>query len=53
MGMRKSYKYKLQPTARQERLLDETVWRCRTLYNTALAQRIWAYRQCGVSVTRY
>jgi putative transposase len=52
MSVRKSYKYKVQPAAMQERLLDETVWRCRTLYNTALAQRIWAYQKCGVTVTR-
>jgi putative transposase len=53
MGVRKSYKYKLQPTATQERLLDETLWRCRTLYNTALEERITAYRRCGVTLTRY
>jgi putative transposase len=53
MSVRKSYKYKLQATATQERLLDETLWLCRTLYNTALEQRIWAYRQCGVTLTRY
>ncbi len=51
MSVRKSYKYKLKPTAEQERVLDETLQRCRTLYNTALEQRIWAYRRCGVSVT--
>ena len=51
MSVRKSYKYKLKPTADQERLLDETLWRCRDLYNAGLEQRIWAYRKCGVSVT--
>jgi putative transposase len=51
MSMRKSYKYKLKPTAEQERQLDETLWRCRHLYNAGLEQRIWAYRKCGVSVT--
>jgi putative transposase len=53
MSVRKSYKYKLKPTAEQEQVLDETLWRCRTLYNVALEQRITAYRRCGVSVTRY
>jgi hypothetical protein len=31
--------YKLKPTPEQERQLVETVWRCRTRYNTALEQR--------------
>ncbi len=51
--VRKSYKYKLKPTPEQERVLDETLWRCRTLYNTALEERITAYRQRGVTITRY
>jgi putative transposase len=51
-SLRKSYQYKLKPTPDQERVLDETLWRCRTLYNTALEERITAYRRCGVSVTR-
>jgi putative transposase len=50
---RKSYKYKLHPTSHQTQLLHETLWRCRELYNTALEQRMWAYRHCGVSVSRY
>ncbi len=33
--------------------MDETLWRCRTLYNTALEQRITAYRRCGVTLSRY
>jgi putative transposase len=49
--VRKSYKYKLQPTAEQERLLDKTLWHCRDLYNAGLEQRIWTYRKCGVTVT--
>jgi putative transposase len=51
MSVRKSYKYKLKPTPDQERVLDETLWHCRDLYNAGLEQRIWAYRQCDVSVT--
>jgi putative transposase len=51
LNVRKSYKYKLKPTADQERRLDETLWRCRVLYNTALEQRIWAYHHCGVTLT--
>ena len=34
--VRKTYKEKLRPTSAQERALDEVLWRCRTLYNTAL-----------------
>jgi putative transposase len=52
-SLRKSYKYKLKPTPEQERALAETVWRCRTLYNTALEQRVTAYRRCGVNLSRY
>jgi putative transposase len=52
-SVRKSYKYKLKPTADQERMLAETVWRCRTLYNTALEQRIFLWKQRGVSQTRF
>jgi putative transposase len=50
---RKTYKEKLRPTPTQERALDEVLWRCRTLYNTALEQRITAWTRCHVSVTRY
>jgi putative transposase len=50
---RKTYKEKLRPTPAQERALEEVLWRCRTLYNTALQQRITAWQRCHVSVTRY
>jgi putative transposase len=52
-SLRKSYKYKLRPTPEQARQLEQTLWRCRTLYNTALEQRITAYRRCGVTLTCY
>src|SRR5258706_6927754 len=52
-SLRKSYKYKLKPTPEQERALTEVLWRCRTLYNTALEQRINLYRQWGASISRY
>ena len=51
--VRKAYKYKLRPTPDQERQLEQTLWRCRTLYNIALEQRITAYRRCGVTLTCY
>ena len=52
-SLRKSYKYKLKPTPDQARQLEEVLWRCRTLYNTALEERITAYRRCGVTLSRY
>jgi putative transposase len=52
-SLRKAYKYKLTPTPEQERALAETLWRCRTLYNTALEQRIFLWKQRGVRYTRY
>jgi putative transposase len=42
-----------RPTPAQERALDEVLWRCRALYNTALEQRITAWQRCHVSVTRF
>ena len=50
---RKTYKDKLRPTPTQERALERVLWRCRTLYNTALQQRIFLWRQRGISVSRY
>ena len=48
----KTFKEKLRPTPRQERQLELVLWRCRTLYNTALEQRITAWERCHFSVTR-
>src|SRR5262249_32702021 len=40
--LRKTFKYKLKPTAAQEQALELVVRRCLMLYNTALEQRkIW------------
>jgi putative transposase len=52
-SLRQAFKYKLKPTPEQDRQLEEVLWRCRTLYNTALEQRISAYRRCGVTLSRY
>jgi putative transposase len=50
----KTYKEKLKPTPDQERQLETVLWRCRTLYNVALEQRItWWRRGQGKSVTRF
>jgi putative transposase len=52
-AVRKTFKYKLIPTPAQEAALDAVLWRCRTLYNVALDQRIAAWQRCHVSVSRY
>jgi putative transposase len=52
-SLRKAYKYKLKPTPEQERQFEQTLWRCRTLYNTALEQRKVAYERCGVTLSAY
>lgn len=50
---RKTFKEKLRPTPQQERVLDEVLWRCRALYNTALEQRITAWQRCHITVSRF
>jgi putative transposase len=46
--VRKTFKYRLHPTPTQARALDSVLWRCRTLYNTALEQRrTWWQRGQG------
>src|SRR5215470_15494464 len=50
---RKTYKEKLRPTPTQERALERVLWHCRTLYNTALEQRITAWQRCHICLTRY
>jgi putative transposase len=52
-SVRKTYQEKLKPTPTQERALEQVLWRCRTLYNTALEQRIILWKQRGMSITRY
>jgi putative transposase len=50
--VRKTYQEKLRPTPAQERELERVLWRCRTLYNTALEQRIFLWKQRGISLSR-
>ena len=52
-SVRKTSQEKLRPTPAQARQLEAVLWRCRTLYNTALEQRIYLWKQRGVSLTRY
>ncbi|HEY7092962.1 MAG TPA: transposase [Ktedonobacterales bacterium] len=49
----KTYKYKLNPTLSQERLLERILMLCRQVYNAAIAERREAWRMCGVSITYY
>jgi putative transposase len=51
--VRKTYKYKLIPTREQERELGRVLGLCRSLYNTALEQRIIAWQRRHISVSRY
>ena len=51
--VRKTFKEKLRPTLAQEAALGVVLWRCRTLYNTALEQRSTLYRQRGIAISRF
>jgi putative transposase len=53
LSLRKTFRYKLQPTPEQERELQCVLILCRKLYNVALEQRITAWQRCRVSVSRY
>src|SRR5260221_1355441 len=50
-SVRKTFKYKLQPTAEQEGTLGFILRRCRELYNAGLQERRDAWRMRGVSLT--
>jgi putative transposase len=53
-GVRKTYRYRLDPTPQQHQVLDTVVWRCRTLYNVALEQRkLWWERGQGIGASYY
>jgi len=52
--VRKTFKYKMEPTPAQAAVLDTMLYRCRTLYNVALEQRkTWWQRGEGKSPTRF
>src|SRR5690242_194813 len=53
-NIRKTYKYRLEPTPQQERAMETVLSRCRALYNAALEQRkTWWERGQGVGATYY
>jgi putative transposase len=49
----RSFKYRLYPTAEQERVLSGTLDGLRSLYNAGLQQRREAYSRQGKSLSRY
>jgi putative transposase len=51
--VRKTCKDKLSPTPEQERELGRVLGLCRSLYHTALAQRIIAWQGARVSISRF
>jgi putative transposase len=50
-GIRKTFKYKLKPTPKQERLLERAMTLCRHIYNAAVGERREAWRLRGITVT--
>ncbi|MFC7394205.1 RNA-guided endonuclease InsQ/TnpB family protein [Scopulibacillus cellulosilyticus] len=51
--MKKTYKFKLEPSKQQADKMDWTLTMCRQLYNVLLEQRIFAYKKRHVSVNYY
>jgi putative transposase len=49
--VRTTYKYKLRPTAEQERAIEFVLRRCRELYNAGLQERRDTWQKRGVSIT--
>ena len=47
----KAFKYRLYPTSKQEKRLEETLTTCRFLYNNALAQRRNTYKEIQKSLS--
>jgi putative transposase len=52
-SIRKTYRYKLNPSPQQERMLDHTLMLCRHVYNAAIGERREAWRMRSVSVNYY
>ena len=50
--MQKTYKYRAYPSKAQARAIDETIEKCRLLYNELLALKKDAYKGKGVSLSR-
>ncbi|HAB99496.1 MAG TPA: hypothetical protein DCE71_06725 [Parachlamydiales bacterium] len=52
MIVRKSFRFRLKPTKKQTRLLNEHLEECRWLYNEYLEQRILAHEELAMSLTK-
>jgi putative transposase len=50
---KKNFRYRLYPTAAQERILLSTLEECRWLYNQLLKERRHAYTESGKGVSMY
>jgi putative transposase len=53
MITKKSYKFRLKMTKKQGALAQLVLDGCRFLYNTCLEQRMLAYEELGISLTKY
>jgi len=51
MIIRRAYKYRLYPTKNQKHKLQGTLDLCRDLYNSALQERVEAYKKNGISLS--
>lgn len=51
--MLKAYKYRLFPTATQQRQIDHTIGVCRLVYNLGLEVKMRAYREQGVRLSSF
>lgn len=51
--MRRTYKYRIYPTASQAETLDRWLWACRRLYNVCLEERISAWQEEKRSMRKY
>jgi len=49
--IKRAYKYRLYPTKNQRHKLQNTLDLCRDLYNSALQERVEAYKKNGVSLS--
>jgi len=47
----KAFKYRLYPTKKQQKSLEETLYICRTLYNHGLQHRIKSYKESRTSLS--
>lgn len=53
MFVKKSYKFRVHPTKKQIVALQQTLDECRFLYNLYLEQRILAYQELDMRLTKY